>query len=47
LIIFHTKEALATKWVQGVTPDKPKGTIQKSMFDPDLSWIKELLKLGI
>lgn len=43
LISLRTKEALASKKIQGVILGKPKGTIQKSKFDKDLDRIKELL----
>src|SRR5205807_8989366 len=43
LLSLRTKEALATKKLQGVSLGKPKGTIQKSQFDADLVRIKELL----
>ena len=43
----RTKEALATKRMQGVMLGKPKGTIQKSKFDKDEARIKELLNLGL
>lgn len=47
LISLRTKEALATKKLQGVKLGKPKGTIQKSKFDADRERIKELLRLGV
>lgn len=47
LISLRTKEALATKKLQGVKLGKPKGTIQKSKFDADQERIKELLSLGL
>lgn len=47
LISLRTKEALATKKLQGVKLGKPKGTIQKSKFDADRERIKELLSLGL
>ena len=43
LISLRTKEALASKKMQGIRLGKPKGTIQKSKFDKDLIKIKELL----
>ncbi len=45
LISLRTKEALATKKAQGYQLGKPKGTIQKSMYDKDIETIKEWLKL--
>jgi DNA invertase Pin-like site-specific DNA recombinase len=47
LISLRTKEAFAAKRTQGVLLGKPKGTIQKSQFDADLTRIKELLSLGL
>lgn len=47
LISLRTKEALASKRTQGIQLGKPKGTIQKSKFDKDISKIKELLSLGL
>ncbi len=47
LISLRTKEALASKKLQGVQLGKPKGTIQKSKFDKDLPKIKELITLGL
>lgn len=47
LISLRTKEALASKKMQGIRLGKPKGTIQKSKFDKDLIKIKELLSLGL
>ena len=47
LLSLRTKEALAAKKREGVTLGKPKGTIQKSKFDRDLSRIRELLSLGV
>ncbi len=43
----RTKEALAAKKAQGVILGKPKGTIQKSMYDKDKERIQELLALGV
>jgi len=47
LISLRTKEALASKKLQGIQLGKPKGTIQKSKFDKDVPKIKELLALGL
>ncbi len=47
LISLRTKEALAVKKRNGVVLGKPKGTIQKSKFDKDITRIKELLSLGV
>ncbi|HHY0177222.1 TPA: recombinase family protein [Legionella pneumophila] len=47
LISLRTKEALASKKMQGIQLGKPKGTIQKSKFDKDSDKIKELLALGL
>lgn len=47
LISLRTKEALASKKAQGTQLGKPKGTIQKSKFDKDLTKIRELLALGL
>ncbi len=47
LISSRTKEALASKKMQGIQLGKPKGTIQKSKFDKDIVKIKELLTLGL
>jgi DNA invertase Pin-like site-specific DNA recombinase len=47
LISLRTKEALASKKMQGIQLGKPKGTIQKSKFDKDADKIKELLTLGL
>ena len=47
MISQRTKEALATKKAQGILTGKPKGTIQKSMYDKDRKRIVELLELGV
>lgn len=47
LISLRTKEALASKRAQGIKLGKPKGTVQKSKFDQDVTKIKELLVLGL
>ena len=47
LISLRTKEALAAKKAKGIILGKPKGTIQKSMYDKDLEQIKDWLKIGL
>lgn len=47
MISRRTKEALATKKLQGIALGKPKGTRQKSCYDPDCERIAELLRLGV
>ena len=47
LISLRTREALAAKRAQGRRLGKPKGTLQKSKFDQDVSRIKELLGYGL
>jgi DNA invertase Pin-like site-specific DNA recombinase len=47
LISLRTREAVAAKKAQGQRLGKPKGTIQKSKFDKDLSRIQELLGYGL
>jgi DNA invertase Pin-like site-specific DNA recombinase len=46
-ISLRTKEALAAKKAAGVTLGKPKGTIQRSMYDKDRARIEELLQHGV
>ncbi len=46
-ISLRTKEALAAKKAAGVLLGKPKGTIQKSMYDKDRARIEELLQHGV
>jgi len=46
-ISLRTKEALAAKKAAGVILGKPKGTIQKSMYDKDQARIEELLQHGV
>ncbi len=47
LVSARTKEALAAKKAQGQILGKPKGTIQKSKFDPHVEKIKDLLEMGL
>jgi DNA invertase Pin-like site-specific DNA recombinase len=47
LISLRTREALAAKKAQGRRLGKPKGTLQKSKFDQDVTRIKELLGYGL
>ena len=47
LISQRTKEALRTKKAQGIKLGKPKGTIQKSVYDEHKERIVELLSLGV
>ena len=47
LISLRTKEALAAKKTKGIRLGKPKGTIQKSMYDKDLEIIKGWIALGL
>jgi DNA invertase Pin-like site-specific DNA recombinase len=44
---LRTKEALAAKKAKGLQLGKPKGGIQKGMYDKDLDKIKEWLGLGL
>jgi DNA invertase Pin-like site-specific DNA recombinase len=46
-ISLRTREALASKKLQGIQLGKLKGTIQKSKSDQGLLKIKELLALGL
>jgi len=47
LISVRTKEALAAKKAKSIQLGKPKGIVQKSMYDKDLDKIKEWLELGL
>jgi len=47
LISLRTKETLSAKKSRGIKLGKPKGTIQKSKYDPDRKRIEELLSLGV
>jgi len=46
-ISLRTKEALAAKKAAGVRLGKPKGVIQKSIYDKDRARIEELLQHGV
>ena len=46
-ISLRTREALTAKKAAGIRLGKPKGTIQKSIYDKDRERIKELLDLGL
>ena len=43
----RTKEGLRARKEQGIILGKPKGTIQKSMYDPARKRIEELFRLGV
>ena len=43
----RTKEGLRARKEQGIILGKPKGTIQKSMYDPNRKQIEELYRLGV
>ena len=47
MISRRTKDALATKKLQGMTLGKPYGTQQNSIYDRDQARIVELLRLGV
>jgi len=47
LISLRTKEALASKKARGMILGKPKGTIQRSIYDSHKEAIKKLLERKI
>ena len=47
IISQRTKDSLAAKKAQGVVLGKPKGTLQRSIYDKDKDRIVELLSLGV
>jgi len=47
LISQRTKEALQARKARGIKLGKPKGTIQKSIYDQDKDRIEELYRLGV
>jgi DNA invertase Pin-like site-specific DNA recombinase len=47
LISLRTKEALSVKKAKGIKLGKPKGVIQKSMYDKDQDKIRGWLQLGL
>lgn len=47
MISRRTKEALAAKRAQGIRLGKPKGTVQKSVYDKDKDRISDLIQMGV
>ena len=47
MISRRTKDALATKKLQGISLGKPRGTQQHSIYDHDQARIVELLRMGV